>query len=75
MENNDLFRIKHTDFEQIFNTDSFDTMHSDEWVGEATNVGINRLKEKGWEERYEYEAALICGLIEQNPHIKNVLEL
>ena len=75
MENNDLFRIKHTDFEQIFNTDNFDTMHSDEWVGEATNVGINRLKEKGWEERYEYEAALICGLIEQNPHIKNVLEL
>jgi 2-polyprenyl-3-methyl-5-hydroxy-6-metoxy-1,4-benzoquinol methylase len=70
-----LFRIQHNKFEEIFDTDHFDTMHPHEWEGEATNKGTNRLKEPGWEDRYNYEAALICNLIEENPHITNVLEL
>jgi len=70
-----LFRIKHTDFEQLFDTDGFDTMHSNEWEPEATGKGHNRLKDQGWENRYEYESALICNLIKENPHIKTVLEL
>jgi 2-polyprenyl-3-methyl-5-hydroxy-6-metoxy-1,4-benzoquinol methylase len=71
-----LYRIKHCDFEQIFDTDGFDTMHPDEWETEATEKdGIDRLKQPGWENRYEYEASLVCNLIEENPHIKNVLEL
>lgn len=70
-----LFRIKHNKFEEIFNTDEFDTMHSYEWENEATNKGVNRLKEPGWESRYEYEALLINNIIKENSHIKNVLEL
>tara|TARA_B100002019_G_scaffold225893_1_gene198919 strand:- start:1498 stop:2217 length:720 start_codon:yes stop_codon:yes gene_type:complete len=71
-----LFRITHNDFEKKFDTDGFDTMHPDEWENEATkNEGIDRLKEPGWDDRYTYEAGLISGLIEENPHIKNILEL
>ncbi len=70
-----LFRIKHTNFEEIFNSDKFDTMHPHEWEGEATNKGVNRLKEPGWESRYEYEAMLVNNIIKENPNIKNVLEL
>ena len=66
-----LFRIKHTDFEQEFNTDSFDTMHPHEWAGNS----IERINEPAWEQRYDYEARLICNIIKENPHIKNVLEL
>ena len=76
-----LFRIKHTNFEEIFDTDGFDTMHSYEWKKEATGLdqhgvkGRSRLEDPGWEERYNYEANLICNLIKENPHITNVLEL
>lgn len=70
-----LFRIKHNEFEQIFDTDQFDTSHPDEWKSEATGVGIDRLKEPGWESRYNYEAMLLINLIKENPHIKNILEL
>jgi 2-polyprenyl-3-methyl-5-hydroxy-6-metoxy-1,4-benzoquinol methylase len=71
-----LFRIKHTKFEEQFTTDNFDTMHPHEWEGEATqNGGVNRLKEPGWEERYNYEALLINNIIKENPNIKNILEL
>tara|TARA_R110001592_G_scaffold48345_4_gene152286 strand:- start:875 stop:1591 length:717 start_codon:yes stop_codon:yes gene_type:complete len=70
-----LFRIEGK-FEEIFEVKNFDTLHQDEWKGEATQGdGINRLEEEGWESRYEYEAKLIIDLIKQNPHIKNVLEL
>lgn len=36
-----LFRITHNNFEEIFSTDNFDTMHPDEWAGES----INRINE------------------------------
>lgn len=66
-----LFRITHTDFEETFNSDEFDTMHAYEWSGD----NIKRIDEPAWHQRYEYEALLICNLIKENPHIKNVLEL
>ena len=66
-----LFRITHTKFEEIFDTDSFDTMHPDEWSGDS----INRINEKAWQQRYDYEALLINNIIKENPHIKNILEL
>tara|TARA_R110000737_G_scaffold170308_1_gene196220 strand:+ start:7802 stop:8518 length:717 start_codon:yes stop_codon:yes gene_type:complete len=70
-----LFRID-GEFEKTFEVKNFDTLHQDEWKGEATNDdGINRLEEKGWEDRYEYEAKLIIDIIKANPYIKNVLEL
>ena len=64
-----LFRIKHNKFEQKFNFDQFDTAHSDEWKDD------DRIHEQGWDERYTYESNLIINLIDENPHIKNVLEL
>ena len=75
MESKDLFRVKHTNFEQIFNTDYFDTTHINEWEEENTKVGYSRLEEKAWDERYQYEASILNYLIKENPHIKNVLEL
>tara|TARA_R110000851_G_scaffold186483_1_gene335879 strand:+ start:350 stop:1054 length:705 start_codon:yes stop_codon:yes gene_type:complete len=66
-----LFRITHTNFEENFNTDEFDTMHPHEWAGNS----IERINEPAWEQRYDYEARLICNIIKENPHIKNVLEL
>ena len=67
-----LFRITHSDFEQKFNTDGFDTMHSNEW---SKDEGADRIKEESWKQRYQYEADLINNIIKENPNIKNVLEL
>ncbi len=64
-----LYRIKHNNFEEIFNSDEFDTTHKNEWEDSS------RLKEPAWDERYTYEASLINGVIAENPHIKNVLEI
>ena len=64
-----LFRIEHTNFEQIFNMDQFDTEHQNEWED------AGRLQEAAWEARYDYEANLINLVIQENPHIKTVLEL
>ena len=64
-----LFRITHYDFEQTFNSDQFDTTHTDEWKDDK------RIEEPSWEDRYNYEALLINNMIKENPHIKNVLEL
>lgn len=64
-----LFRIQHNRFEQTFSMDQFDTEHANEWE----NTG--RLQEQAWEHRYEYEASIICEVIQQNPHIQNILEL
>lgn len=70
-----LFRIIHNDFEKGFQFDAFDTLHPNEWEEEATQKGVDRLKEPGWEARYIYEAKLLNNLILNNPHIKNILEL
>jgi 2-polyprenyl-3-methyl-5-hydroxy-6-metoxy-1,4-benzoquinol methylase len=64
-----FFRITHNDFEEKFNFDEFDTLHPDEWKND------NRINEAGWEDRYEYEAALINNIIDENSNIKTVLEL
>ena len=64
-----LFRIKHTELEQSFNIADYEAESSKEWES------VDRITEPVWEERYNYEANLIINLIEENPHIKNVLEL
>lgn len=64
-----LFRVQHCDFEQKFSSKDFDTAHTNEWED------AGRLQEEAWQRRYEYEAALVAEVIQQNPHIKNVLEL
>ena len=64
-----LFRITHTNFEETFSTEHFDTAHTNEWED------AGRLQEAAWQARYEYEASLISAVIKDNPHIKNVLEI
>lgn len=64
-----LFRITHTNFEETFSTEHFDTAHTNEWED------AGRLQEAAWQQRYDYEASLIVEVIKQNPHIKNVLEI
>ena len=64
-----LFRITHNNFEETFAMINFDTEHANEW--EETG----RLQEEAWQSRYEYEAALSVEVIQQNPHIKTVLEI
>ena len=64
-----LFRVTHTDFEQGFSMEAFDTEHTNEWEG------TGRLQEAAWQERYNYEAAITIELLKQNPHVKNVLEI
>lgn len=64
-----LFRIQHTDFEQKFNMNDFDTEHANEWED------AGRLQEDAWQRRYEYEASLVSLVVESNPNIKTVLEI
>jgi 2-polyprenyl-3-methyl-5-hydroxy-6-metoxy-1,4-benzoquinol methylase len=64
-----LFRITHNNFEKTFAMSDFDTEHANEWED------IGRLQEQAWQSRYEYEASLIAKVIQQNPNIKNVLEI
>jgi 2-polyprenyl-3-methyl-5-hydroxy-6-metoxy-1,4-benzoquinol methylase len=49
--------------------ENFDTEAANEWES------VDRLQEQGWEERYDYEANLVIETINQNPEIKNVLEI
>jgi len=64
-----LFRITHTNFEEAFSTEHFDTAHTNEWED------AGRVQEAAWQQRYDYEAALIVEVIKHNPHIRNVLEI
>ena len=75
-----LFRIKDNgagvEVEKIFNSDKFDTVDTEEWNDDS----LERLKEPGWESRYEYEAKMINGiinniLVNDGFEIKSVLEL
>jgi hypothetical protein len=43
-----LFRVTHTNFEQIFSMKDFDTEHTNEWED------AGRLQEKAWQQRYAY---------------------
>lgn len=76
----DLFRIKDNgagvEVEKIFNSDKFDTVDAEEWNEDS----LGRLKEPAWEQRYQYEANMINGiintrLVNDNFEIKSVLEL
>jgi 2-polyprenyl-3-methyl-5-hydroxy-6-metoxy-1,4-benzoquinol methylase len=64
-----LFRIQHTDFEQKFNMNDFDTEHSNEWED------AGRLQEDAWQRRYEYEANLVKLVVDSYPSINTVLEI
>ena len=75
-----LFRIQKLphngiEIEKIFNSDSFDTTDENEW----NESSVQRLQEPEWNQRYEYEAKVIEGIIkdckDNGFEIKNVLEL
>jgi 2-polyprenyl-3-methyl-5-hydroxy-6-metoxy-1,4-benzoquinol methylase len=64
-----LFRITHTNFEEIFSQKDFDTTHDSEWSD------CSRVLDPTWNQRYEYEANVVTSILEEYPHIKTVLEL
>jgi len=66
-----LFRITHTNFEQVFDMHSFDTEHIDEW----NEHNCTRLQEKAWVDRYEHESNIVSDIIETNSGIKSILEI
>lgn len=63
-----MFRIQHVNFEKIFNVYDLDTLDTNEWEN------ASRLKESGWESRYQYESEIIRGIIAER-NIKSVLEV
>lgn len=64
-----LFRVTHLDFEEKWSAWECDTEDTTEWQN------VCRLSEPGWGNRYDYEASLINDIIDNNNHIKNVLEI
>jgi 2-polyprenyl-3-methyl-5-hydroxy-6-metoxy-1,4-benzoquinol methylase len=64
-----LFRITHTNFEEVFSQENFDTTHDSEWSD------YSRVLDQTWNERYEYEAGVVSSILVEYPHIKTVLEL
>ena len=63
-----IFRIKHNDFEQTFDAYKLDTLEDNEWEN------TTRLKEQGWDNRYDYEARLLYDVI-QECKAKTILEI
>ena len=63
-----LFRIQHTDFEQKFKIENFDTVHMNEWDD------TSRINEQSWQSRYDYESDIAKSIIESYK-VKSVLEL
>lgn len=63
-----IFRVKHNDFEQSFNAFKVDTLETNEWEN------ASRLAEQGWDSRYDYEAHMIRGVIQETSS-KNILEI
>ena len=64
-----LFRVTHTNFEEIFSMEHFDTEHTNEWED------AGRLQEGAWKQRYDYEASIIKATIEEHGNVKRILEL
>ena len=64
-----LFRVTHTNFEEIFSMEHFDTEHANEWED------AGRLQESAWQARYDYEASIINATIEEHGNVKRILEL
>jgi 2-polyprenyl-3-methyl-5-hydroxy-6-metoxy-1,4-benzoquinol methylase len=65
-----LFRTQNP--EPFVTMKDMDTYHSHEW---AEGGSLERIQEDVWIKRYQYEAQLISNTINQNPKIKNVLEI
>lgn len=65
-----LFRTNFA--EPMVSMKDMDTYHSHEW---EEGGSLDRIKEQSWIDRYKYEASLITDVIQQNPHIRNVLEI
>lgn len=64
-----VIRIKHSDFETKYRVpECADTLNTQEWAAEDAN----RVKDAGWESRYDYEAELISNLVTEN---STILEL
>lgn len=65
-----IIRVKHCDFESKFRVpDAADTLNTEEWAKEDAN----RVKEAGWESRYDYEARLIA--VDIGPNRTPILEI
>ena len=65
-----IIRVKHLDMETKFKVpEGADTLNTLEWA-EADG----RTSESGWQSRYEYEANIICNIINDNPP-KTILEV
>lgn len=66
-----IIRVKHLDFETKYSVpECADTLNTEEW----TKEDVNRVKEAGWQSRYEYEADLIVSCIQETPP-KTILEI
>jgi 2-polyprenyl-3-methyl-5-hydroxy-6-metoxy-1,4-benzoquinol methylase len=63
-----IFRIKHNNFEKIFNANGIDTLDTNEWKD------TGRLAEQGWDNRYDYEAQLLRAVIIEHK-AKTILEI
>ena len=69
-----VIRIKHSDFETKYRVpECADTLNTQEWAAEDAN----RVKDAGWESRYDYEAELIVtGVMDKKLRYNaNILEL
>jgi hypothetical protein len=64
-----IIRIKHCDFEISQDAINSSEARLDEWGN-----GDTRIKEAAWEARYQYEASVICEIIENN-NFKTILEI
>jgi 2-polyprenyl-3-methyl-5-hydroxy-6-metoxy-1,4-benzoquinol methylase len=65
-----VIRIKHSDFETKYRVpECSDTLNTQEWAAEDAN----RVKDAGWESRYDYEAQLIAGIPSEK--VPSILEL
>jgi 2-polyprenyl-3-methyl-5-hydroxy-6-metoxy-1,4-benzoquinol methylase len=63
-----IFRVKHNDFEKSFDAWHIDTLETNEWEN------ATRLKEQGWDSRYDYEAQMLKEVIMEN-RVEKVLEI
>jgi len=63
-----IFRIQHNNFEKTYDVNKLDTLDVNEWSD------TERLKESGWQNRYEYEASIITDAI-SGKTTTNILEI
>lgn len=67
-----VIRVKHLDFETKYRVpECADTLNTQEWAAEDAN----RVKDAGWESRYDYETCLIASELVFESQTPNILEL